>query len=81
MNIYLCRKAQNVNLVGQAIGGPKMTMKKDDTGTERFLEYFYKECVHILFRPLVELPEWKSCKGLSKISLTWFLLLTFTSIR
>jgi protein phosphatase-4 regulatory subunit 3 len=60
----LCRKAQGVNLVGQAIGAPKMPIKKDDSGTERFLEYFYKECVHILFRPLVELLEWKSCRGL-----------------
>lgn len=41
-----------------------MPARKDDSGTERFLEYFYKECVHILFKPLVELQEWKSCKGL-----------------
>ncbi|EKM79939.1 hypothetical protein AGABI1DRAFT_72653 [Agaricus bisporus var. burnettii JB137-S8] len=45
-----------------AIGASKMPARKDDSGTERFLEYFYKECVHILFKPLVELQEWKSCK-------------------
>ncbi|KIL70395.1 hypothetical protein M378DRAFT_156518 [Amanita muscaria Koide BX008] len=33
--------------------------RKDDPGTERYMEYFYKHCVHILFRPLQNLSEWK----------------------
>ncbi|KAF9062224.1 component of IIS longevity pathway SMK-1-domain-containing protein [Rhodocollybia butyracea] len=37
----------------------KMT-RKDDPGTERFLEYFYKDCIKILFKPLYDLPDWKT---------------------
>lgn len=36
---------------------------KDDPGTERFLEYFYKTCVDILFRPFHDIPEFKSLTG------------------
>ncbi|THV08201.1 DUF625-domain-containing protein [Dendrothele bispora CBS 962.96] len=35
--------------------------RKDDPGTERFMDYFYKDCVHILFKPFSELQEWKNC--------------------
>lgn len=48
----------------QAVVAAKLPARKDDTGTERFLEYFYKDCVHILFKPLLELQEWKNCKGI-----------------
>lgn len=37
--------------------------KKDDPGTERYMDYFYKCCVHILFRPLHNLSEWRAVKG------------------
>ncbi|TFK66581.1 DUF625-domain-containing protein [Pluteus cervinus] len=33
--------------------------RKDDPGTERYMDYFYKHCAHILFKPLMDLPEWK----------------------
>ncbi|KAF8345573.1 component of IIS longevity pathway SMK-1-domain-containing protein [Amanita rubescens] len=36
--------------------------KKDDPGTERYMDYFYKCCVHILFRPLHNLSEWRVVK-------------------
>ncbi|KAJ3997780.1 component of IIS longevity pathway SMK-1-domain-containing protein [Lentinula boryana] len=36
----------------------KMT-RKDEPGTERFIEYFYKHCVQILFKPLYDLPDWR----------------------
>ncbi|KAI0340888.1 DUF625-domain-containing protein [Trametopsis cervina] len=41
--------------------GAKLFMRaKDDPGVERFLEYFYKTCIDILLRPLLDVPEFKS---------------------
>ncbi|KAI0686780.1 component of IIS longevity pathway SMK-1-domain-containing protein [Cytidiella melzeri] len=41
--------------------GAKLFMRaKDDPGVERFLDNFYKICVDILFRPLLDVPEFKS---------------------
>ncbi|KAF9266258.1 DUF625-domain-containing protein [Marasmius fiardii PR-910] len=37
----------------------RLNMRKDDPGTERFMEYFYKDCVEGLFAPLHELPKWR----------------------
>ncbi|KAJ7887515.1 component of IIS longevity pathway SMK-1-domain-containing protein [Mycena olivaceomarginata] len=34
--------------------------RRDDPGTERFMDHFYRSCVNILFQPLVDLPEWKN---------------------
>ncbi|KAJ7098713.1 component of IIS longevity pathway SMK-1-domain-containing protein [Mycena belliarum] len=34
--------------------------RKDEVGTERFMDYFYRECVSILFKPLMDLPEWRN---------------------
>ncbi|KAF9006689.1 component of IIS longevity pathway SMK-1-domain-containing protein [Cyathus striatus] len=48
---------------GEAAGPPKPPQRKDDPGTERYMDYFYKECVHVLFKPLSELTEWKNVKG------------------
>ena len=36
--------------------------RKDDPGTERYMEYFYKYCADLLFKPLMTLQEWKTCK-------------------
>ncbi|KAK2465946.1 hypothetical protein APHAL10511_001587 [Amanita phalloides] len=36
--------------------------KKDDPGTERYMDYFYKCCIDILFRPLQNLSEWRVVK-------------------
>ncbi|KAK7054066.1 SMK-1 domain-containing protein [Favolaschia claudopus] len=33
--------------------------RRDEPGTERFMDYFYRDCVSILFKPVMELPEWK----------------------
>lgn len=33
---------------------------KDDPGTERFMDYFYKHCVDLLFHPLLDLPDFKN---------------------
>ena len=30
---------------------------KDDPGVEKFLDYFYKYCMDILFKPFQEIPE------------------------
>ncbi|CDO73840.1 hypothetical protein BN946_scf185015.g169 [Trametes cinnabarina] len=32
---------------------------KDDPGIEKFLDYFYKFCIDVLFKPLQDLPEYK----------------------
>jgi protein phosphatase 4 regulatory subunit 3 len=36
---------------------------KDDPSLERFMEYFYKHCVDVLFHPLLDLPEFKNVTG------------------
>lgn len=36
---------------------------KDDPQTEEFLEYFYKTCVEVLFKPFFDLPEFKTLTG------------------
>ncbi|EGN92042.1 hypothetical protein SERLA73DRAFT_117880 [Serpula lacrymans var. lacrymans S7.3] len=33
---------------------------KDDPGTEKFLDYFYKNCIDILFKPFSDIPEFKN---------------------
>lgn len=44
--------------------GAKLFMRaKDDPGVERFLEYFYRSCVDVLFDPLFEVPEFKILTG------------------
>ncbi|KAL0070111.1 Platinum sensitivity protein [Marasmius tenuissimus] len=37
----------------------RLNMRKDDPGTERFMDYFYKDCVEGLFAPLHDLPKWR----------------------
>lgn len=51
--------------------GPKLPVlpRKDDPGTERYMEYFYKNCADLLFKPLMTLQEWKTCKE-ATLSLT-----------
>ncbi|KAG6841834.1 hypothetical protein C0991_006241 [Blastosporella zonata] len=44
------------------LGGNKGLLRKDDPGTERYMDYFYKDCLHILFKPLFDLPEWRNVK-------------------
>lgn len=46
----------------QANGPPKSLAVRKEGDTERFLDYFYKNCVNVLFKPLMELPEWKNIK-------------------
>ena len=33
---------------------------KDDPGMEKFLDYFYKQCAEVLFKPFFDLPEFKT---------------------
>jgi protein phosphatase-4 regulatory subunit 3 len=33
---------------------------KDEPGIERFLDYFYKQCIETLFRPFQDVPEFKN---------------------
>ncbi|KAF8969370.1 component of IIS longevity pathway SMK-1-domain-containing protein [Flammula alnicola] len=42
--------------------GPKLPVvgRKDDPGTERYMEYFYKDCAQTLLKPLIDLPEWRN---------------------
>ncbi|KAF7352367.1 SMK-1 domain-containing protein [Mycena venus] len=34
--------------------------RRDEPGTERFMDYFYRDCVNILFKPMIDLPEWRN---------------------
>lgn len=43
--------------------GAKMLQRRDDPATEKFLDYFYKHCVDVLFKPVLDLPEFKSLTG------------------
>jgi protein phosphatase-4 regulatory subunit 3 len=56
----------------QALAGAAKTAapRKDDPGTERYMDYFYKNCVHILFKPFHDLPEWRNATGIVAL---WFL--------
>lgn len=51
-------------LIDVQAAGPKLPVlpRKDDPGTERYMEYFYKNCADLLFKPLMTLQEWKTCK-------------------
>ncbi|KAJ3719446.1 component of IIS longevity pathway SMK-1-domain-containing protein [Lentinula raphanica] len=34
--------------------------RKDEPSTERFMDYFYKNCIHTLFKPFHDLPDWNN---------------------
>ncbi|KAJ3501132.1 hypothetical protein NLJ89_g9480 [Agrocybe chaxingu] len=38
----------------------QLVIPRDDPGTERYMDYFYKDCVSILLKPLADLSEWKN---------------------
>ncbi|KAF8165663.1 component of IIS longevity pathway SMK-1-domain-containing protein [Crassisporium funariophilum] len=42
--------------------GPKplVVTRKDDPGTERYMDYFYKECIGILLKPFSDIQEWRN---------------------
>ena len=42
------------------VGVKLLARAKDDPGTERFLDYFYKQCIETLFRPFQDVPEFKN---------------------
>ncbi|KAG6868759.1 hypothetical protein C0993_011028 [Termitomyces sp. T159_Od127] len=44
----------------KALGAHKQPPRKDDPGTERYMDYFYKDCLGILFKPFFDLPEWRN---------------------
>lgn len=48
---------------GAPSGPSKTPVIRKEGDTERFLDYFYKHCITVLFKPLMELPEWKNVKG------------------
>ncbi|KAJ7639366.1 component of IIS longevity pathway SMK-1-domain-containing protein [Roridomyces roridus] len=43
----------------EAAPGGIRNLRRDDINTERFLDYYYKEPVHLVFQPIIDLPEWK----------------------
>jgi protein phosphatase-4 regulatory subunit 3 len=50
--------------IWQTLVGIKLPSRgKDDLGTEKFLDYFYKGCIELLFKPFSEIPEFKNLKG------------------
>ena len=51
----------NLIFYSKAAGPKPLPMiRKDDPGTERYMEYFYKECINTLLKPLFDLPEWRN---------------------
>ncbi|KAH9948743.1 component of IIS longevity pathway SMK-1-domain-containing protein [Amylocystis lapponica] len=52
----------------QPTAGVKLLQRaKDDPGVEKFLDYFYKQCIETLFRPFGDIPEFRN---LTETSLT-----------
>ncbi|KAH7931318.1 DUF625-domain-containing protein [Leucogyrophana mollusca] len=41
------------------MGAKFLGRPKDDPGTEKFLDYFYKNCIDILFKPFSDIPEFR----------------------
>jgi protein phosphatase-4 regulatory subunit 3 len=41
----------------------KLLRPKDDPGTEKFLDYFYKRCIDLLFKPFSDIPDFKTQTG------------------
>lgn len=51
---------------------------KDDPGVEKFMDYFYKNCVDALFKPFSDIPEFKNRTGkISDFALSCF----FSAVR
>lgn len=40
-----------------------MQRAKDDPGVEKFLDYFYKQCIDVLFKPFGDIPDFKNLAG------------------
>lgn len=55
----------NTTEASQALGISKAPARKDDPGTERYMDYFYKDCLKILFKPFYDLPEWRKIQELT----------------
>ncbi|KAL1721678.1 component of IIS longevity pathway SMK-1-domain-containing protein [Schizophyllum commune] len=65
LKIWMDMPTDTGALAGEAshmIGAAKL-MRKDEPGTERFLDYFYKGCAKTLFAPITDLPDWRSLNG------------------
>lgn len=45
------------------VGAKLLGRPKDDPGTEKFLDYFYKSCIELLFKPFSDVPEFKNLTG------------------
>ncbi|KAH7916787.1 component of IIS longevity pathway SMK-1-domain-containing protein [Hygrophoropsis aurantiaca] len=45
------------------VGAKLLGRPKDDPGTEKFMDYFYKSCIDILFKPFTDIPEFKKLSG------------------
>ena len=59
-----CISVINISAESHYLKPAKPPVRKDDPGTERFMDYFYKDCIKILFSPFDQLPEWGKCPGL-----------------
>lgn len=45
------------------VGAKMFQRPKDDPATEKFLDYFYKHCIEVLFRPFFDIPEYSRMTG------------------
>jgi protein phosphatase 4 regulatory subunit 3 len=46
-----------------AVAVKMLSRAKDDPGTEKFMDYFYKQCIQTLFKPIDDIPEFKNLAG------------------
>ncbi len=40
-----------------------MLRLREDPINEHFFPFFYDHCINIMFKPLLEVPEWKKLSG------------------
>jgi protein phosphatase-4 regulatory subunit 3 len=52
-----CRSSFHTQTV---VGVKLLARMKDEPGIERFLDYFYKQCIETLFRPFQDVPDFKN---------------------
>ena len=59
------------------MGPPRAPLRKEGDISERFIDYFYKQCISTLVKPLLELSEWRNVNGEGIYALKWTVLMFF----
>lgn len=55
----ISQNAVGPGITPSALGARLSARPKDDPGTEKFLDYFYKNCIEVLFKPYGDIPDFR----------------------